>query len=114
MVGATPSQMEKELRALCKVGVPDGTDNVHIYFDGKGKSMKVSAMPCSLLNRPPRLTTQEALALLIGAEAMKGTGIRSYDDAMARAVKKIRSVLGQRGEAQPYSEGVSLAAGDRE
>jgi len=109
LVGASPSELEKELRALLYVGVPDGCDHVNIFIDGSGPSAIVSALPCRLLKRPPRLTTQEALALLIGAEAVRSAGIRTYEEAIARAATKIRAMLGQRGQGQPAGDGIVLA-----
>ena len=109
IVDASPSELEKELRALLYVGVPDGCDHVNIYIDGNGPSAVVSALPCRLLNRPPRLTTQEALALLIGAEAVKSTGIRTYEEAIARAATKIRTMLGQQDKGQSAGDGIVLA-----
>jgi predicted DNA-binding transcriptional regulator YafY len=110
IVGAKPRELEKELRALLMVGVPNGCDFVNIFFTGEGASTVVSAMPCHLLNRPPRLTTEEALALLIGAEAVKATGIRTYEDAIARAAQKIRAMLGQGDKAQSAGDAIILAA----
>jgi predicted DNA-binding transcriptional regulator YafY len=109
LVGATPSELEKEIRALLQVGVPDGCDHVNIYIDGKGPSAVVSALPCRLLNRPPRLSTQEGLALLIGAEAVKSTGIHPYDVAIARAATKIRAMLGQQDKGQSEGDRIVLA-----
>lgn len=109
LVGATPSELEKELQALLYVGVPDGCDHVNIFIDGSGPSAIVSALPCRLLKRPPRLSTQEALALLIGAEAVKSMGIRTYEEAIARAATKIRVMLGQRDEGQSAGDGIVLA-----
>jgi predicted DNA-binding transcriptional regulator YafY len=104
-------ELEKELRALLNVGVPDGCDHVNIFVDGHGPSAIVSALPCRLLTRPPRLTAQEALALLIGAEAVKTTGIRPYEDAIGRAATKIRALLRQGGDGErPGGEGIVLAA----
>jgi predicted DNA-binding transcriptional regulator YafY len=109
LVGASVSELEKEIRALLYVGVPDGCDHVNIFIDGKGPTAVVSALPCRLLNRPPRLTTQEALALLIGAEAVKSTGIRTYDDAVTRAATKIRTMLREKHEGSAAAEGIVLA-----
>jgi len=108
-VGIAPAVLEKELRALLNVSVPEScdvvsTDSVRIYIDGKGKNARVSAMPCRLLQRPPRLTTQEALALLIGAEAVKATGIGPFDEAIGRAAAKIRGVLRRQDEAESEDE----------
>jgi predicted DNA-binding transcriptional regulator YafY len=108
LVGVKPEVLEKEVRALLYVTVPDGNDSVNIYVDGKGPDARVSALPCRLLQRPPRLSAQEALALLIGAEAVKNTGIAPYDAAIARAVAKIRKSFGATGEAPGEQGGVLL------
>src|SRR5262249_34552592 len=44
--------------------------------------------------RPPRLSAQEAFALLLGAQAIVGSGITHHEDALARAEAKIRGALG--------------------
>ncbi len=92
-LGVEPSALKKELEALFQVAVPGGTDSVNIFVEREGDDARVSALPCRLLQRPPRLTTQEALALLIGAEAVKSTGIGPYDAAIDRAAAKIREVF---------------------
>jgi predicted DNA-binding transcriptional regulator YafY len=92
-VGVKPSALKKELEALFQVAVPGGTDSVNIFVEREGDDARVSALPCCLLQRPPRLTTQEALALLIGAEAVKSAGIGPYDAAIDRAAAKIREVF---------------------
>ena len=109
-VGARPADLEKELRALLMVGVPESCDYLNVYVDGAGPSAVVSALPSHLLKRPPRLTVQEALALLIGAEAVKATGIRTYEEAIARAAGKIRAMLGESGKGQPACDAIVLAA----
>ena len=110
LVGARSAELEKELRALLMVGVPESCDYLNVYVDGAGPSAVVSALPSHLLRRPPRLTVQESLALLIGAEAVKATGIRTYEEAIARAAGKIRAMLGDSGKGQPACDEIVLAA----
>jgi predicted DNA-binding transcriptional regulator YafY len=107
-VGVAPAVLEKELRALLYVTAPDTTDSVNIFVDGSGPDARVSALPCRLLQRPPRLATQEALALLIGAEAVKNTGIAPYDAAIARAIAKLRKTFGSTVDTAGGSAGVLL------
>lgn len=95
-VDVSPDVLRKEIESLAGFeGVPDGNDSFNLYIEGAGDDARVSALPCRLLQRPPRLTPQEALALLIGAEAVKTTGVATFDDAIARATKKIRGSLGR-------------------
>ncbi|MBN2577109.1 MAG: WYL domain-containing protein [Deltaproteobacteria bacterium] len=109
MVGVTASALKKELLALFEVAVPDGTDSLNIFIDPVGDDARVWMLPCRLLRRPPRLTTQEALALLIGAEAVKSTGFRPYDAAIERAAAKIRDVF--RRQSDNDASGVSPSQG---
>jgi proteasome accessory factor C len=107
-VGVAPAALEKEVRALLYVTAPDTTDSVNIFVDGSGPDAMVSALPCRLLQRPPRLATQEALALLIGAEAVKNTGIAPYDAAIARAIAKLRKTFGSTVDTAGSSGSVLL------
>jgi proteasome accessory factor C len=50
------------------------------------------------LTRPLRLTAAEAFSLTLGLRALAGSGVRPYEDAVARLLAKIRAAL---GEASP-------------
>jgi predicted DNA-binding transcriptional regulator YafY len=104
MVGVSASALKKELLALFEVVVPNGTDSLNIFLEGEGDDERVVMMPCRLLQRPPRLTAQEALALLIGAEAVKSTGFGPYDAAIERAAAKIREVFRRQSEDDEWAE----------
>lgn len=58
------------------------------------------------LTRPMRLSAAEAFSLTLGLRALAGSGVRPYEDAVARLLTKVRAVL---GEASP-----GLAALERE
>lgn len=58
------------------------------------------------LTRPLRLSAAEAFSLSLGLRALAGSGVRPYEDAVARLLVKVRAAL---GEASP-----GLAALERE
>jgi predicted DNA-binding transcriptional regulator YafY len=101
-----PRVLEREIAGLLTVGVPQGDpgDFLDLCVEGRGTSARVYATH-RLLRRPPRLTTAEAFALLLGASALRRTGIVSFDEALARAEQKIRALMGKAedGNATPPS-----------
>jgi proteasome accessory factor C len=62
--------------------------------------------------RPPRLTMAEAFALLAGAQALRGSKIPVYEDAIDRAEKKIRAALAGNPDALTRREAQIAVAGD--
>ena len=115
MFGMTPAQMAAEIRNLNNVGVPGG--DISAFFDfaieGRGPAARVTASPFRLLERPPRLTPQEAYALLLGAAALRRTGLPVFDQALARATEKIRALLRRRRRPRRpgCGEAVAIDAG---
>ena len=95
MLGSTRRELEREIASLLLVGVPQGSpgDFVDIFIEGRGRAARVYATPSRLLRRPPRLTPAECLALLLGASALRDTGIPMFDQALERASAKIRGLL---------------------
>ena len=107
-VGISVRVLEKELDQITMVGVPDGgpDDFIDILVEGKGAAQRVIVAPRRLLLRPPRLTPSEAHAILIGAAALKRSGVPSFDEALARAVAKVRTLVrdaAEAGEAAPVA-----------
>jgi proteasome accessory factor C len=99
ILGTTPRELEREVGELTMVGVPEGGPHefIDIHVQGKGNAARVFVAPRRLLLRPPRLTASQAYALLLGASALRETGIASFDDALARAEAKVRALLAQSG-----------------
>ncbi len=95
VLGLPVAAVARNVQRALYVGVPEGSpaDYVDIWTEGKGAATRVFASPSRLLRRPPRLTPQEALALLLGASALRHTGVTTFDDALARAETKIRDLL---------------------
>jgi predicted DNA-binding transcriptional regulator YafY len=111
MLGATRRELEREIKSLLLVGVPQGSpgDFVDIFIEGRGPAARVFATPSRLLRRPPRLTPAECLALLLGASALRDTGIGMFDQALERASEKIRALLqAADGPALPGSPAVVI------
>ena len=94
-IGTTPEELRNDVRRLSQVGVPDGDPGQYLtlWIEDSGANARIGADTICRLKKPPRLTLQEALALLVGAAAVKKTGIAPYDEAIARASKKLRDVL---------------------
>jgi proteasome accessory factor C len=101
ILGTTPRELEREVDELTMVGVPEGGPDefIDIHVQGKGNAARVFVAPRRLLLRPPRLTASQAYALLLGASALRKTGIASFDDALTRAAAKVRALLAQSGHA---------------
>lgn len=99
VLGVTTRALERELTELTLVGMPDGGphDFIDIHIDGRGAAARVVVAPRRLLLRPLRLTAAEAYALLLGASALRRTGIPSFDDALSRADEKVRALLRKSG-----------------
>jgi len=108
ILGTTPRELEREVGELTMVGVPEGGphDFIDIHIEGKGQAARVFVAPRRLLLRPPRLTASQAYALLLGASALRKTGVASFDDALVRAEGKVRTLL-----AQSAAPGVPLTPG---
>jgi len=89
------AEMNRELEKLMMVGRPGGDPNeyVNIVQEGSGANARVFAITDAGLGRPPRLTTGEAFALLLGVGTLEGTGVAEFDRAVHRAEKKIRAAL---------------------
>jgi proteasome accessory factor C len=84
-----------EIDLLCQVGPPAGDPADFLLLTVEDGRVFVD-LPQRLV-RPPRLSAQEAFALLLGAQAL--TGIEHHEDALARAAKKIRRALGSSQDA---------------
>jgi proteasome accessory factor C len=99
ILGTTPRELEREVGDLTMVGVPEGGPHefIDIQVQGKGNAARVFVAPRRLLLRPPRLTASQAYALLLGASALRKTGVPSFDDALARAESKVRTLLARSG-----------------
>ena len=86
-----------EIDLLCQVGPPAGDPADFLLLTVEDGRVFVD-LPQRLV-RPPRLSAQEAFALLLGAQALRGTGIEHHEDALARAAQKIQRALGSSRDA---------------
>ncbi len=88
LLGCTRGELLAEIDLACRVGPPLGDPGEFVLVtveDGR----VFADLPQGFV-RPPRLTTQEAFALLLGAQALADTEIEPYAGATARAVAKLR------------------------
>ena len=81
-----------EIDLLCQVGPPAGDPSEFLLLSVENGRVFVD-LP-QHLTRPPRLSAQEALALLLGVQTVRGSGIAHHEDALSRAEAKIRRALG--------------------
>jgi predicted DNA-binding transcriptional regulator YafY len=110
-VGVSVRELARELAQLTEVGVPDGAPDqfIDILVEGKGAAKRVMVTPRRLLLRPPRLTVSEAHAILVGAAALRRSGVPSFDEALSRAVGKVRALM-REAAAGEQAEAVSVDA----
>jgi predicted DNA-binding transcriptional regulator YafY len=111
ILGTSPRELDRELARLTMIGVPDGAPDefIDVLVEGKGAAARVIVAPRRLLLRPPRLTASEAHALLLGAAALRRSGVPSFDEALARAEAKVRALVRAEGDSAP-EPGVTIDA----
>jgi proteasome accessory factor C len=112
MFGLSPRQMATEIARLNDLGVPGGDPGAffEVFVRGKGDKARVHATRTDLLPGPPRLTRDEANALLLGAATLRRTGLPVFDQALTRASRKIRRLLAETPRV-PRPAGVAIDAG---
>ncbi len=96
--------LREDIELLSMVGPPGGGPDEFLLISVEGD--RVYADLPQGLTRPMRLTAAEAFSLTLGLRALAGSGVRPYEDAVARLLVKVRAAL---GEASP-----GLAALERE
>lgn len=96
--------LREDIDLLSMVGPPAGGPDEFLLLSVEGD--RVYADLPQGLTRPLRLTASEAFSLTLGLRTLAGSGVRPYEDAVARLLTKMRAAL---GEASP-----GLAALERE
>jgi proteasome accessory factor C len=91
-LGVPVAELLAEIDLLCQVGPPAGDPSEFLLLSVEDGRVLVD-LPQQLV-RPPRLSAQEAYAVLLGAQALRGSGISHHEDALGRAESKIRQALG--------------------
>jgi proteasome accessory factor C len=91
-LGIPSAELLAEIDLLCQVGPPSGDPSQFLLLTVDDGRVRVE-LPQTLV-RPPRLSVAEAFALLLGAQAVAGSGIAHHEDALARSAAKIRRALG--------------------
>jgi proteasome accessory factor C len=104
--GITRAQLMSDLNLLLVCGLPGygPGDLIDAYVDGD----EVSIRTAEYFHRPLRLTPTEGLLLYAGAQALAAAGVA--DDALGRAMDRIRAALGP-NVAEGVSVGLEEAAG---
>ncbi|GAA2788184.1 helix-turn-helix transcriptional regulator [Crossiella cryophila] len=102
--GVTAQQLRKDLELLWMCGLPGygPGDLIDLSFNGDTVTVTYDAG----MNRPLRLTAEEATALLVALRALADTPGVADTDAVRRTLAKIESAVGQ---AQPAGVVVGLA-----
>ena len=91
-LGVAEAELLAEIDLLCQVGPPAGDPSEFLLLSVEDGRVFVD-LPQRLV-RPPRLSAQEAFALLLGAQALRGSGITHHEEALERAEARIRRALG--------------------
>ncbi|MDZ4694881.1 MAG: WYL domain-containing protein [Deltaproteobacteria bacterium] len=101
IAGTTRARLDTELNTLMMVGRPGGTpdDYVTITREGTGTRARFGVLSTAGLRRPPRLTSGEGFALLLGLSTLKDAGIPALEDVARRVSRKIEKAL--RGSESP-------------
>jgi proteasome accessory factor C len=90
--------LREDIDLLSMVGPPAGGPDEFLLLTVDDDDGCVYADLPQGLTRPLRLTASEAFSLTLGLRALAGSGLRPYEDAVARLLGKIRAAL---GEASP-------------
>ena len=90
--------LREDINLLSMVGPPQGGPDEFLLLTIDEEDDCVYADLPQGLTRPLRLTAAEAFSLTLGLRALAGSGVRPYEDAVARLLAKIRAAL---GEASP-------------
>jgi proteasome accessory factor C len=90
--------LREDIELLSMVGPPAGGPDEFLLVTVDDEDGCVYADLPQGLTRPLRLTASEAFSLTLGLRALAGSGLRPYEDAVARLLGKIRAAL---GEASP-------------
>ncbi len=90
--------LREDIELLSMVGPPAGGPDEFLLITVDDDDGCVYADLPQGLTRPLRLTAAEAFSLSLGLRALSGSGLRPYEDAVARLLAKIRAAL---GEASP-------------
>ena len=90
--------LREDIELLSTVGPPQGGPDEFLLLTVDDEDDCVYADLPQGLTRPLRLTAAEAFSLTLGLRTLAGSGVRPYEDAVARLLAKIRAAL---GEASP-------------
>lgn len=90
--------LREDIELLSTVGPPSGGPDEFLLISIDEEDDGVYADLPQGLTRPLRLTAAEAFSLSLGLRTLSGSGLRPYEDAVARLLSKIRAAL---GEASP-------------
>lgn len=104
--GITRAQLMADLNLLFVCGLPGygPGDLIDAYVDGDGVWIRMA----EYFRRPLRLTPAEGLLLYAGAQALAAAGVA--DDALGRAIDRVRAALGP-NVLDGVSVGLEEAAG---
>ena len=104
--GITRAQLMADLNLLFVCGLPGygPGDLIDAYVDGDGVWIRMA----EYFHRPLRLTPGEGLLLYAGARALAAAGVA--DDALGRAIDRVRAALGP-NVLEGVSVGLEEAAG---
>lgn len=100
--------LREDIELLSMVGPPAGGPDEFLLLSIDDEDGCVYAELPQGLTRPLRLTAAEAFSLTLGLRALAGSGLRPYEDAVARLLGKIRAALGEASPELLKLEGESV------
>lgn len=100
--------LREDIELLSMVGPPAGGPDEFLLITVDDEDNCVYADLPQGLTRPLRLTASEAFSLTLGLRALAGSGLRPYEDAVARLLGKIRAALGEASPELLKLEGESV------
>jgi len=108
--GISAEQLRADLSLLYFCGLPGQgpSDLIDIEFEGE----TVTVLDAQTLDRPPRLTGDEALALVVAARALADVPGLDRDAALERALAKLQAAVGAAGVAPGVHVGLATGRED--
>jgi len=108
--GISPGQVLRDLEVLVMCGLPGGLPDDLIEIDlDVAREEGVIHLRNAPVNRPMRLTTDEAVSLLVAVEAVRETADADTARAAQRVIDKLSALVGQ---TPPVSLGVDAGPPD--
>ncbi len=113
MYGVSPAQVVKDLATISWTGLPSKQwgEYINVDIDGVDGEAVARLSNAEYLSRPLRFTADEAVALLLALRSLRDVANPEQLPAIDRALDKLATLAGDRGDAVSRAE-VRIQAGD--